>query len=663
MTDVKTWALSWEGQELSLPVRQVHTLVVGSGAASLCCAERLHRQGVLDLLIVTDNFRGGTSRNTGSDKQTYYKLADAGMTPDSPYAMAKALSGGGCMHGDIALVEAQNSLNSFYHLISLGVDFPHNPYGGYTGYKTDHDPLTRGVSLGPYTSKAMTEALTAEVVRRGIPLLDHREVLLVLTSDSKAIGVLALNKRHLNDEVYGLEVYLADNTVLGVGGPGGLYETSVYPPMQRGGIGMALEAGAEAVNLTESQFGIASIQFRWNLSGSYQQVLPCYYSTDSQGSDRQYFLSDYFDSMKELCHALFLKGYQWPFDPKKVRNHGSSLIDLLVYIEREVKGRRVFMDFRINPLGSKEDFSLDEQHSEVSDYLKASHVNGDTPLERLRQINEPAISLYKEHGIDLTEEALEIAVCAQHNNGGLAGDLWWESTNIQRLFPIGEVNGSHGVYRPGGSALNSGQVGALRAATRIARSYGLAEMTPESVRGIVLTEAELWMGRIQELLNDSDGPDVFQYRKDFQRRMTRSGGFIRSLKSSQRAEAEARDQLGHFRSQTLLNREQIPFALKNRQLAVAQVFYLKAIRHYLEEGGGSRGSFLVLDESGKESHPLLGSSWSFKDEHPKMNHFLQSLKLGEDWNIDARFTACRDLPSEEFWFETMWKEYRESTLL
>jgi hypothetical protein len=41
------------------------------------------------------------------------------------------------------------------------------------------------------------------------------------------------------------------------------------------------------------------------------------------------------------------------------------------------------------------------------------------------------------------------------------GNHWWESVNLKHLFPVGEVNGSHGVYRPGGSALNSGQVGGL----------------------------------------------------------------------------------------------------------------------------------------------------------------------------------------------------------
>ena len=86
-------------------------------------------------------------------------------------------------------------------------------------------------------------------------------------------------------------------------------------------------------------------------------------------------------------------------------------------------------------------------------------------------MNPGAIELYADHGIDLAAEPLEIAVCAQHNNGGLAGNLWWESTNIKHLFPVGEVNGSHGVTGPAARRLNAGQVGAFRAAEFIAQRY------------------------------------------------------------------------------------------------------------------------------------------------------------------------------------------------
>ena len=72
--------------------------------------------------------------------------------------------------------------------------------------------------------------------------------------------------------------------------------------------------------------------------------------------------------------------------------------------------------------------------------------------EELAHMNQPAIDLHGQQDRSFTEY-LEIAVCAQHNNGGL-GAIWWES-NTQAFFPIGELLRSHGVYRPGGSALNS----------------------------------------------------------------------------------------------------------------------------------------------------------------------------------------------------------------
>lgn len=50
----------------------------------------------------------GTSINTGSDKQTYYKLGMCGSEPDSPEAVAKALYSGGSMNGDLAMVKVMN---------------------------------------------------------------------------------------------------------------------------------------------------------------------------------------------------------------------------------------------------------------------------------------------------------------------------------------------------------------------------------------------------------------------------------------------------------------------------------------------------------------------------------------------------------------------------
>jgi len=463
---------------ITIPVYSLNTLVVGSGAAGLNAALHLHEQGQEDIAIVTEGWGAGTSFNAGSDKQTYYKLSLAGGIPDSPRRMAEDLFGGGCMHGDIALCEAQHSAQAFFRLVTLGVPFPHDRYGAFVGYKTDHDPAGRATSAGPLTSRMMGASLGRAVCEKGFPVLDDHEVVALLWDRDgdgrRVIGAVAVDRNRIDGETFGLVLFNTRNVILATGGPGGMYAASVYPESQIGSTGLALAVGAAAHNLTESQFGIASTKFRWNLSGSYQQVIPRYFSLDGRGQERE-FLNNFFPDMRAMATAVFSKGYEWPFDSAKVTAFGSSLIDLLVYRETHFKKRRVFLDFRRNPGRGYGygDFSLDGLDREARDYLERSDALQATPIERLEAMNPQAAELYRSNGIDLASEPLEIAVCAQHNNGGLRGSIWWES-NVKHLFPVGEVNGTHGVRRPGGSALNAGQVGGIRAALYIARRRSAA---------------------------------------------------------------------------------------------------------------------------------------------------------------------------------------------
>ncbi len=657
----------------TLPVISVTTLIVGSGAASLNCADRLDQYGHRDLAIVTENLKGGTSYNTGSDKQTYYKMSVVGPEPDSPYEMAKALFDGGSMHGDLALIEALGSLEGFYHLTSIGVPFPHNYLGAYVGYKTDHDPLQRATSVGPWTSKQMVECLLREVTRREIPIFDQHDVIALIVEDGRVFGVIALDKTQLATERRGLVIFQAENVVFGVGGPGGLYQTSVYPECHLGAIGLALEAGAKAVNLTESQYGLASTTFRWNVSGTYQQVIPRYISTNRAGEDEREFLNAYFPSMGKLGTAIFLKGYQWPFDPRKIPNYGSSLIDVLVYIETVQKGRRVFMDFRENLRGENlTPFRFEDLESEAYTYLQRSDALFGTPIERLARMNPLAVDLYKQHDIDLTSEPLEIAVCAQHNNGGLSGDLWWES-NIAHLFPIGEVSGTHGVYRPGGSALNSGQVGSLRAAQKIAHCYQERHTSFERFAPLAESKVTDMLTLIEELLhNSTTNASVSGFRQEFQERMTNTAAHIRKLDKISDALEAAYQQITRTNQQYVSSYKDLPAALANRQLVIAHAAYLQAIKTYLDAGGGSRGSYLILDEQGQAiftqaetaKNALKGElrTWRCLPEAPKFRELVLETVLDANGRYQSEFKPRRPIPQEEFWFETVWQAYREGTV-
>ena len=645
---------------MSVPELHYNTIILGSGAASLSAAVRLKRAGQDNICIITDNINGGTSRNTGSDKQTYYKLSDSSITPDSPYTMAKALFSGGAVHGDIALAEALSSENGFYHLVGLGVPFPYNKNGGYTGYKTDHDPNSRGTSLGPYTSKVMVEYLEKECIALEIPILDKHDCVKLFKVENRIAGAVVIDKSKINNGEYGLKIVYCENMIFGLGGPGGMYQTSVYPAAHTGGIGLALEIGAEAVNLTETQFGIASIKFRWNLSGSYQQVIPNYFSIDPNTGKKVQFLNEYFDSIESLSTSIFLKGYQWPFDPEKIKDHGSSLIDLLIYIEIEVLGRRVYMDFRENLIGNNKIgmFSKSNIGSEASTYWNNSELSGDTPIERLRELNPRAIELYADHNIDLYNDPLEIAVCSQHNNGGLSGDIWWESTNISNFFPIGEINGTHGIYRPGGSALNSGQVGAFRASQKIAAVYDKDTLDMDMARNSALEAMKEITLIIENIISSPENNESLKnYKHEFQNRMSRDGALIRDPNTIDKSCVEANLQLEKFK-ELRANINRVPQVLKLRHLSIAHLYYLEAIKDYIFNCGGSRGSYLIKATVGDTLHKDLGKEWISAPNNRDLNNKIQYIY----WNsssksIETKWRSCRPIPTDEYWFEKVWADY------
>ena len=635
---------------------EVETLIIGAGAAALSCADHLLKLGYEDFLIVTENIDGGTSANTGSDKQTYYKLSTSSDTPDSPAELARDLFKGGAMHGDIALVEALGSTEAFYRLVNYGVAFPHNSYGGYTGYQTDHDQRQRATSAGPYTSIQMSAALRSSLEKGGAVIQNGIEIVKLVRAGDRIVGAIGIDKSSSFDELK-FVVYVADRVVFGTGGPGQIYEKSVYPELHHGGIGLALEIGATAINLTESQYGLASVDFRWNVSGTYQQVLPTYYSIDPDGR-RDDFLCRYFPDIKSMLRAIFLKGYQWPFDPRKVEEKGSSLIDILVYIESEVKGNQVYLDFRENPGGCGEEngFSFDDLPDEVYEYLSNSKSLSGKPIDRLANMNPVAIELYRKNGIDLYNEPLAIAVCAQHNNGGLAGDIWWESVNIENFYPVGEVNGSHGVYRPGGSALNSGQVGGIRAAKSIyARKQG-SGVSFEGVSEEILEALEEMISIAEDYRKDHAGIPAAEYRKQFQQRMSRNAAHIRSS-SIAASTAEAVAQVNEHGRQCAADFNELIMAFQNRHLVIAHLCYLSAIADYIDHDGLSRGSYLILDTEGESLDPLLPEEWRVKTGGAMHMDQVQYSRY-EEGNMHHRWEGVREIPKNDFWFENVWKEYR-----
>ena len=665
--------------------KQMHrynTVIVGSGAAGMNCAVHLYefmRQKAVSnpqerIAVVTGGISLGASRMSGSDKQTYYKIGTSPDIADSAQEFAKSLTAAGCCHGDLALAEAIGSLREFYHLIQVGVPFPTNSIGSFIGYKTDHDPAERATSAGPKTSKFMSECLQRQLERYGVKIYDHQEVAHLLTIDSggsrQVAGVVTIDKTSVTSSNYAINVFLGANIVLATGGPGELYKTSVYPKGQVGIHGLAFKAGLIAENLTESQFGLASVKFRWNVSGTYMQAIPRIFSADAKGKDEREFLADFFPSMNKMATNIFLKGYQWPFDPQRIENLQSSLIDILVFNEAQ-KGRRVFMDFLHNPVGNKsmKDFNLDDLEPEAYQYLKKAGAFQKTPIERLFHMNPLAIEIYKENGIDLSSEPLEIAVCAQHNNGGFAVDRWWQS-NVPQTFIIGEMAGTHGVKRPGGSALNAGQTGGLRAAQYIVNVYGCELPDYSDKHAEIDQQLSQFVEKIQQY-KTSSGLLPEQVIENIQNRMTASAGHIRELNDARKALKEAVKLYKSIQQQGfgLENAESIITAIRAEHLALASVAYLKAIVELLAQGSGSRGSHLVLVEDGVQIHPdiinqMTGKTLKFKPENEELRNSILQIEYDESLPdlFRCRNIKPRPIPTDRKAFEPAWQDYREGRI-
>ncbi|MBQ7380570.1 MAG: FAD-binding protein [Clostridia bacterium] len=584
--------------------KQYNTIIIGTGCAGYNAADRLYDFGVKDIAILTEGRFMGTSRNTGSDKQTYYKLSLCGADGDSVREMADTLYSGGGVMGEHALCEAAYSTRCFMRLVELGVPFPTNEFGEYAGYKTDHDPRTRATSCGPLTSKYMTEALEHSVLSKGIEILDFQRAIKIITENGAVTGVACANTVTGEISVIGCQ-----NIVLCTGGPAGIYKNTVYPESQHGATGLAIDAGASLSNMEEWQYGIASTKFRWNLSGTYQQVLPRYVSVDKDGNAREFL---YEALGEESLGLIFLKGYQWPFDVRKV--DGSSKVDLLVADEIK-KGNRVYLDFTENPKGLERGF--DVLPTEAYEYLERSRALFGTPIERLVKMNLGAIELYADHGIDLYTELLEIAVCAQHCNGGVTVDENWQA-EVEGLYVAGEAAGTFGVYRPGGSALNSTQVGSLRAAEHIARKSAGAHGAPKYTAPVLrVGESNLW-----------------NIRDQMQSEMSRVADFDRSV-SGMKALFERADTLCRefFDTVRIASQTETAEVFKLYDMALTQRGVLSAML-CSAEGIGTHGSALVDRLPVKET------------QKPRETRTVTRGKV-------SALEPISKMPMPELWFETL----------
>ena len=286
--------------------------------------------------------------------------------------------------------------------------------------------------------------------------------------------------------------------------------------------------------------------------------------------------------------------------------------------------------------------------------------------EWVEGIDEKTLALYAQ--MDITKEMLEIALCAQHNNGGLDVDLWWQ-TEIPGLFAAGEVAGTHGVYRPGGSALNAGQVGSLRASQYIVRNRaGLpSEQAADTMTYQVERAAEELNALCDKLLangreqGDNTSALLSEHRAD----MSACAGAIRNVSAMRALIEKNQALLASFGERVCaVGSIGLARAFSLRDSLITQIAVLSSMIDYVGAGGKSRGSALYTAADGQSAPGLEQEAdglFRYLLDDGARDAVTQTLCYdAAGMNCHATWREVRPLPEGGGFFENVWRSYREN---
>jgi hypothetical protein len=219
------------------------------------------------------------------------------------------------------------------------------------------------------------------------------------------------------------------------------------------------------------------------------------------------------------------------------------------------------------------------------------------------------------------------------------------------------------VYRPGGSALNAGQVGGIRAAMYIAHFYRNPPPERQAVEDAAGEQIAQAIRFGEEAL--ARGPDAFSLRAEraeLQERMSRCGAAIRSEAEVREAVVQAAGQLQRIARQGAVDSPLLLGQLyRIRDLAVSQFVYLSAIEDYIRHGGRSRGSYLICAPDGQKPLDTLPDRFRFQLGDETLARQIQETAYA-DGACRFYWRPCRPIPAEGDWFETVWREYRSGEI-
>ena len=432
-------------------------LVIGSGGAGSRAAIAVDDAGLKATIVSKGlSFRSGCTGMAEGGYNAVFKTVDK---DDSIEAHFNDTLKGGSYLNDKKLVDilVNQSPERLIDLENYGALFDRQESGKIDQRPFGGQSFRRTCYQGDRTGAELLNALKEEIIKRDIECIEEVMITSLITRDSKVIGATGLDLKDSS-----LIYFKAKSTVLASGGAGQIYPVTSNTYQKNGdGYAISYRAGAELVDMEQIQFHPTGMVAPPSKKGVLVTEAVRAEGGILINSEGERFMSKYAPEKMELA-------------------------------TRDVVARSIYREI-IEGRGT--------ENSGV--YLDISHLEDEHIHEKL----ETMVLQFENVGMNIKDEAIEVAPTAHHFMGGLKINED-ASTSLENLFAAGEVcGGVHGANRLGGNALADTQVFGRIAGESASKTALNCEL--ESNTEMVESEAS----RIENLIkNGSIRPKDFKDR-------------------------------------------------------------------------------------------------------------------------------------------------------
>lgn len=299
----------------------------------------------------------------------------------------------------------KNMPDRIHELEEWGMDFNRTDDGKINQRYFGAQAYRRTCFVGDHTGEALLDTLVEEAKRRNIPYRENTFITKIVAEQGKAAGAIGFDM-----ETGQPLVFDADAVVLAAGGHAEVYKRSSSRDDENTGDGaaLALDAGVPLRDMEMVQFHPTGMVKPEDWEGRLV-------TEAVRGEGGKLFNAD---------GDRFMETYS----PKQME------LDA-----RDVVARANWQE--IHEGRGTEDNGV---------YLDISHKDEAFIKERLPKMYRQ----FQEHGVDISEEPMEVAPTSHYSMGGVKVDFTTGQTTVEGLFAVGEVtSGLHGGNRLGGNSL------------------------------------------------------------------------------------------------------------------------------------------------------------------------------------------------------------------